>query len=164
MDETLRGVMLFHRTFNQPVRESPTMPALSAAERTDLGAIALLMEQTSAVCLYEAERTLGRSAAHDAYIRLQLLQEELSELARALQEEDLVSALDALTDIQYVLDGTYLVLGLHYHKQAAFQEVQHSNLTKLDENGKPLFNEAGRVKKGPKYEPPDLQRVLREVL
>lgn len=93
-------------------------------------------------------------------LRLDLLYEELIELRVALENRDSVATLDALTDLQYVLDGAYLSLGLHRWKNAALAEVQRSNMTKLDVQGKPIKRSDGKVLKGPLYEPPDLKKVL----
>lgn len=94
-------------------------------------------------------------------LRLELLEEEVRELREAVTACDLVAVLDALTDIQYVLDGTYLEFGLHRLKAAALAEVHRSNMTKLGANGKPVLREDGKVLKGPNYSPPDLSRLIR---
>lgn len=94
-------------------------------------------------------------------LRINLLQEELDELKEALAEGDAVGALDALTDLQYVLDGAYLSLGLHEIKYTAFAEVQRSNMSKLGEDGKPIRRpEDGKILKGPNFMPPDLEAVM----
>lgn len=93
-------------------------------------------------------------------IRLQLCQEELAELAEGMLNRDIVECLDALTDMSYVCDGTYLTLGLGYYKLAAYAEVHASNMSKLGPDGKPIFCDAGRVVKGPNYVKPDLSGVL----
>jgi len=93
-------------------------------------------------------------------LRIDLIQEELNELKEALETGDVVEALDALTDIQYVLDGAYLSLGLHKHKQAGLEEVHASNLSKLDEDGNPIYNEFGKVLKGIGYRKPDFTKIL----
>lgn len=94
-------------------------------------------------------------------LRLNLLQEELDELRVALESGDVVEALDALTDLQYILDGTYLALGLAEHKNAAFAEVHRSNMSKLGADGMPIYREGdGKVLKGPDYSPPDLAGIL----
>ncbi len=96
-------------------------------------------------------------------LRLNLLQEELDELRDALAQKDTVEVLDALTDLQYILDGTYLSLGYHRLKEVAFAEVQRSNMSKLGEDGKPIYREGDRkVLKGPNYSPPDLGSILEE--
>lgn len=94
-------------------------------------------------------------------LRVNLLQEELDELKAALEAGDMVEVLDALTDLQYVLDGAYLSFGLHALKDVAFAEVQRSNLSKLGEDGKPIRRESdGKVMKGPNYTPPDVGQFL----
>jgi predicted HAD superfamily Cof-like phosphohydrolase len=93
-------------------------------------------------------------------LRINLLQEELDELKAALEQGDIVETLDALTDLQYVLDGAYLSFGLHTVKTAAFDEVHRSNMSKLGADGKPIRRpEDGKVMKGPNYSPPDLKAV-----
>ncbi|MCB1538258.1 MAG: nucleoside triphosphate pyrophosphohydrolase family protein [Rhodospirillales bacterium] len=94
-------------------------------------------------------------------LRISLLQEELDELKEALEQGDEVGVLDALTDLQYVLDGAYLSLGFHDLKNAAFAEVQRSNMSKLGRDGKPVVRpEDGKILKGPDYTPPDLTMVM----
>jgi len=94
-------------------------------------------------------------------LRINLLQEELDELKDALAENDPVGVLDALTDLQYVLDGAYLSLGYHALKDVAFAEVQRSNMSKLGADGKPVVRpEDGKILKGPAYSPPDLTKVM----
>lgn len=93
-------------------------------------------------------------------LRLTLLREELHELADACMQQDPVATLDALTDLQYVLDGTYLALGLHPYKEAALAEVHRSNMSKIGEDGRPVLRADGKILKGPRYTPPDLRGVL----
>ena len=91
-------------------------------------------------------------------LRVELLREELEELTVALKERDLVEVLDALTDIQYVLDGAYLSFGLQDLKEKAFAEVQRANMSKLGADGKPVVRESdGKILKGPHYHPPVLE-------
>lgn len=105
------------------------------------------------------------SDAKTNQLRINLLQEELDELKEALASGDAVGALDALTDLQYVLDGAYLSLGLHEIKYTAFTEVQRSNMSKLGEDGKPIRRpEDGKILKGPNFTPPDLKGVVDEWL
>ncbi len=93
--------------------------------------------------------------------RVSLIQEELNELKEALAQGNATKALDALTDIQWVLDGTYLALGLAPLKGAAFKEVFRSNMTKLGPDGKPMKREPdGKILKGPAYQPPQLATLL----
>lgn len=94
-------------------------------------------------------------------LRINLLQEELNELKEALKNNDIVEVLDALTDLQYVLDGAYLSFGLHHVKDAAFNEVQRSNMSKLGADGKPIRREGdGKILKGPDYFAPDLSQFI----
>lgn len=94
-------------------------------------------------------------------LRINLLREELKELEEALENNDVVEALDALTDLQYVLDGAFLALGLHAAKDAAFAEVHRSNMSKLGRDGKPILREGdNKVMKGPDYFKPDLESVV----
>ena len=91
-------------------------------------------------------------------LRLDLIKEELSELTEAMNNKDLLEVADALTDILYVTYGAGHALGINLDK--CFQEVQNSNMSKLDENGKPIYNESGKVMKGPNYFKPDLSKFV----
>lgn len=94
-------------------------------------------------------------------LRVNLLQEEVDELKEALEQGDIVEVLDALTDLQYVLDGAYLSFGVHHKKEDAFEEVQRSNMSKLGEDGKPIVREEdGKILKGPNYFKPDLHQFF----
>lgn len=96
-------------------------------------------------------------------LRINLLAEEVDELKEALEAGDMVEVLDALTDIQYVLDGAYLSFGLQDVKQAAFDEVHRSNMSKLGEDGKPIRRESdGKVMKGPNYFKPDMAQFVQK--
>lgn len=93
-------------------------------------------------------------------LRLALLREELKELEDAISDENLVDIFDALLDLQYVLDGTFLECGLHNLKMRGMREVQRSNMSKLDDNGKPILRGDGKILKGPRYTPPNLQSIV----
>ncbi len=94
-------------------------------------------------------------------LRINLLQEELDELKAALAANDPQETLDALIDLQYVLDGAFLSFGLHAVKELAFEEVHRSNMSKLGEDGKPIRREGdGKVMKGPNYFKPDLGQFV----
>lgn len=96
-------------------------------------------------------------------LRINLLQEELDELKEALQGDDMQETLDALIDLQYVLDGAFLSFGLHGVKSAAFEEVHRSNMSKLGEDGKPIRREGdGKVMKGPNYFKPNMAQFIDE--
>ena len=91
-------------------------------------------------------------------LRLDLIKEELSELSDAMNNKDLLEVADALTDILYVTYGAGHAFGIDLDK--CFDEVQNSNMSKLDENGKPIYNEHGKVMKGPHYFKPDLSKLV----
>ncbi len=96
-----------------------------------------------------------------AQMRLAILEEEVTELRAAVEADDLVEVLDALCDIQYVLDGTFLEFGFHELKQDGMAEVHASNMSKLGADGRPVLREDGKVLKGPNFRRPDLARLLR---
>ena len=91
-------------------------------------------------------------------LRIDLIKEELAELTEAMNNNDLLEVADALTDILYVTYGAGHAFGIDLDK--CFEEVQNSNMSKLDENGKPIYNEAGKVMKGPNYFKPDLSKFV----
>ena len=91
-------------------------------------------------------------------LRHDLIKEELSELKEAIDNKDIKEVADALTDILYVTYGAGHAFGINLDK--CFEEVQNSNMSKLDENGKPIYNEQGKVMKGPNYFKPDLSKFV----
>ena len=91
-------------------------------------------------------------------LRYDLIKEELEELKDALNQKNLKEVADALTDILYVTYGAGHAFGIDLDK--CFTEVQNSNMSKLDENGKPIYNENGKVMKGPNYFKPNLQKFI----
>ena len=91
-------------------------------------------------------------------LRIDLIKEELDELKEAMDNKDLLEVADALTDILYVTYGAGHAFGIDLDK--CFEEVQNSNMSKLDENGKPIYNESGKVMKGPNYFKPDLSKFV----
>ena len=91
-------------------------------------------------------------------LRLELIVEEVEELADAIDNEDLVEIADALTDILYVTYGAGHALGIDL--DACFDEVHRSNMSKLDENGKAIYRADGKVLKGPNYFPPNLKNIF----
>ena len=91
-------------------------------------------------------------------LRIDLIKEELEELTGAMNNRDLLEVADALTDILYVTYGAGHAFGIDLDK--CFDEVQNSNMSKLDENGKPIYNDSGKVMKGPNYFKPDLTKFV----
>ena len=91
-------------------------------------------------------------------LRYDLIKEELDEFKEALDKKDLKEVIDALTDILYVTYGAGHAFGIDLDK--CFEEVQNSNMSKLGEDGKPIYNEKGKVLKGPKYFKPNLKKFV----
>ena len=106
----------------------------------------------------EVKDKAGFSDAKTNKLRIDLIKEELEELTEAIQDKNLLEVADALTDILYVTYGAGHAFGIDLDK--CFEEVQNSNMSKLGEDGKPIFNEAGKVMKGPNYFKPDLSKYL----
>ena len=91
-------------------------------------------------------------------LRIDLIKEELEELKEAMYNKDLLEVADALTDILYVTYGAGHAFGIDLDK--CFDEVQNSNMSKLDESGKPIYNDSGKVMKGPNYFKPNLSKFV----
>ena len=91
-------------------------------------------------------------------LRIDLIKEELEELTHAMNDKNLLEVADALTDILYVTYGAGHAFGIDLDK--CFDEVQNSNMSKLGEDGKPIYNESGKVMKGPNYFKPDLTKFV----
>ena len=92
-------------------------------------------------------------------LRFNLIKEELEELRIAMNTKNLVEVADALTDILYVTYGAGHAFGIDLDK--CFDEVQQSNMSKLDDHGNPIYNDSGKVMKGPKYFKPDLSKFIK---
>ena len=107
----------------------------------------------------EVKTSSGLSSEKINSLRISLISEELEELKKAILDNNIVEIADALTDILYVTYGAGHAFGINLDK--CFNEVQESNMSKLDQDGKPIFNEHGKVMKGPNYFKPDLSKFLR---
>ena len=92
-------------------------------------------------------------------LRYELIKEELEELNKAIKDKDIKEVADALTDILYVTYGAGHAFGINLDK--CFYEVQQSNMSKLGPDGKPIYNESGKVMKGPNYFKPDLNKFIK---
>jgi len=106
------------------------------------------------------EVKIGASFPNDKIVnlRLDLIREELSELKEAIEKKDIKEVADALTDILYVTYGAGHAFGINLDK--CFEEVQNSNMSKLGSDGKPIYNEYGKVMKGPDYFKPNLSKFV----
>ena len=106
----------------------------------------------------DVKTSSGLSSEKINLLRIKLIEEELSELKKAMNEKNLIEVADALTDILYVTYGAGHAFGIDLDK--CFNEVQKSNMSKLDDKGKPIYNDLGKVMKGPNYFKPDLTKFL----
>ncbi|MFV5692746.1 hypothetical protein ACM55K_12030 [Flavobacterium sp. LT1R49] len=95
-------------------------------------------------------------------LRYNLMKEENEEYLEAVQNNDLIEIADALGDMMYILCGTIIEHGLQHKIEAVFDEIQRSNMSKLDAEGKPIYREDGKVMKGPNYFKPNFSKILEE--
>ena len=95
-------------------------------------------------------------------LRYNLMKEENEEYLEAVENNDLIEIADALGDMLYILCGTILEHGLQYKIEEVFDEIQRSNMSKLDNDGKPIYREDGKVMKGPNYFKPNFEAILKE--
>ena len=107
----------------------------------------------------EVKITSSLSSEKINNLRISLINEELEEFKEAIRNNDLKEAADALTDILYVTYGAGHAFGINLDK--CFDEVQRSNMSKLGEDGKPIYNDVGKVMKGPNYFKPNLNKFLK---
>jgi len=157
-DPGLEMVREFHVAFNCHIGAHPHVP--DEPVHTSLA----IYHQQAARLAEELKAASAQAGGSLLLIRLQLIQEELAELAAGMISRDPVECLDALNDLSYVVDGTYLTLGLQDGKLPGMREVHRSNMSKLGPDGKPIISDAGRVVKGPDYEPPDLRPIVEELM
>ena len=106
----------------------------------------------------EVKKNSNLSTDKIKQLRIDLIEEELNELKEAINKKDLKEVADALTDILYVTYGAGHAFGINLDK--CFEEVQNSNMSKLGDDGKPIYNEHGKVMKGPSYFKPDLNKFI----
>ena len=106
----------------------------------------------------EVKNNSGLSSEKINSLRISLISEELDELKKAISDNDIVEVADALTDILYVTYGAGHAFGINLDK--CFDEVQQSNMSKLGNDGKPIYNKKGKVMKGPKYFKPNLNKFV----
>lgn len=127
-----------------------------------------MQKQLDAVKLFHTTYGLGVSTEMKAdlgeqknQLRFELMKEENEEYLEAVQNNDIVEIADALGDMLYILCGTILEHGLQHKIEAVFDEIQRSNMSKLGEDGKPIYREDGKVMKGPNYFKPNFEEILR---
>ena len=127
-----------------------------------------MQKQLNAVKLFHETYGLGVSTEMKAdlgalknELRFNLMKEENEEYLEAVQNNDIVEIADALGDMLYILCGTILEHGLQHKIEAVFDEIQRSNMSKLDADGKPIYREDGKVMKGPNYFKPNFSAILK---
>lgn len=139
----------FHEAYNAPVYAKPVLPSYQNAYEE----IEDLMEKLS-------NRFKDSNCTSRSFLRMKLIFEEFKELCEAIRDGCFVDILDGLTDLRYVVYGTFHEFGLAPVSHAAFLEVHNSNMSKLGEDGKPILREDGKVLKGPNFFKPDLTKIL----
>lgn len=154
--DTVYSVREFHVSFGLEMRGSPGWPAL--LEDGEQGELRGLSSHLAGVA--SRLKLIAGHLKSPYLIRMQLIVEEAGEFAAALANQDLPNALQELTDLIYVVDGGYVLLGLTDLKEAAFAEVHRANMAKLDADGRPIIHESGRVVKPPGWTPPDVAKIL----
>lgn len=127
-----------------------------------------MQKQLEAVKLFHTTYGLGVSENMKAdlgtqknNLRFELMKEENEEYLEAVQNNDIIEIADALGDMLYILCGTILEHGLQHKIEAVFDEIQRSNMSKLGEDGKPIYREDGKVMKGPNYFKPNFEAILK---
>lgn len=108
-----------------------------------------------------SETPKGNLGKNKNTLRFNLMKEENEEYLEAVENDDQVEIADALGDMLYILCGTIIEHGLQHKIEAVFDEIQRSNMSKLDEQGKPIYREDGKVMKGPNYFKPDFSAILK---
>jgi predicted HAD superfamily Cof-like phosphohydrolase len=129
-----------------------------------------MQKQINAVKEFHTAFAIGHSETPKAtlgdnknMLRYNLMKEENEEYLEAVQNNDLIEIADALGDMMYILCGTIIEHGLQNKIEEVFDEIQRSNMSKLGEDGKPIYREDGKVMKGPNYFKPDFSKLLSEV-
>ena len=155
MSHTSKKVREFNVAFNLPHDLPPQMHGLDEYDREVLRSVSttLLATAQRLLALYGSTRVVP-------LLRLQLMLEELAEVGQEMADGSLEGMLKELSDLQYVVDGTYIAYGIERGQEAAFEEVHWSNMTKLGEDKKPVFCPHGKVTKGPNYQPANMEGLV----
>ena len=125
--------------------------------KNELNAVA---EFHNAFDIESADSPIANIPSQTVLLRYNLMKEENEEYLDAAQKNDLVEVADALGDMLYILCGTILSHGMQYKITEVFNEIQRSNMSKLGDDGKPIYREDGKVLKGPNYFKPDIKSIL----
>jgi predicted HAD superfamily Cof-like phosphohydrolase len=145
-------VRQFHETFGHPIHAQPHVPDTKMIKLR----LALILEEF--IELSEACLNKEQEGSKNYLQQLKQAESQLHQLTKSDIDVDVVEVADALTDINYVTYGAGHCFGVNL--DACMQEVQRSNMSKLGEDGKPIYNENGKIMKGPNYSRPDLKSVL----
>ena len=129
-----------------------------------------MQKQINAVKEFHTAFVIGHSETPKAdlgenknTLRYNLMKEENEEYLEAVQNNDLIEIADALGDMMYILCGTIIEHGLQHKIEEVFDEIQRSNMSKLGDDGIPIYREDGKVMKGPNYFKPDFSKILGEI-
>jgi predicted HAD superfamily Cof-like phosphohydrolase len=122
--------------------------------------ISMVGEFHDAFKIGNEQAPIGKIAEKDYLLRYKLMREENEEYLEAAENGDLVEVADALGDMLYILCGTILKHGMQHKIEEVFEEIQRSNMSKLDENGQPIYREDGKVLKSDLYFKPDIKTIL----
>ena len=155
VEKSMRMVEEFHRIFGLPIGDEPTLPEVSTHAYH-----ALSHAQKSIKSVAVILREAAELDEHPALMRAHLMAEELSEVIEAMYMGDIPHLLHELVDLRYVTDGSFLTFGLHGYFLPALEEVQRANLSKLDDEGKPVLSKGGRIAKGPNFVKADVRKVF----
>lgn len=110
--------------------------------------------------LGNSDKIIGKLENQKENLRYELMKEENEEYLEAAKNGDAVEVADALGDMLYILCGTIIEHGMQHVIEEVFEEIHRSNLSKLDENGNPIYREDGKVIKGPNYFPPNIEKII----
>jgi len=151
----------FHEAFEVTTpaerSETPSLPPLDPEDRRDLKFLAVRIQEAAEAAHSFAEQT--PTSARHAFLRVQLMAEELAEVVDAMSNYDITEVAHELADLEYVVQGTVLAFGFDTTHEDCVAEIHRANMSKL-ENGKPLTNEAGRVVKGKDFRPACVRDIL----
>lgn len=144
----------FHQTFEHPIAQTPSVP------ETKIGKLRLNLILEEFIELVEACLDTETPTSRAVIDHLSKVEQAIRQLHEDDFDVDVIAVADALTDINYVTYGAGHCYGVDL--DACMQEVQRSNMSKLGEDGRPIYDEHGKVMKGPNYSPPDLRKVLNQ--
>jgi predicted HAD superfamily Cof-like phosphohydrolase len=148
--------MLYFRPFG---KNSALLIRLYPPEKVEMEELNKVKEFHEAFAVNIEEQAIIPSRKR-CELRQRIIQEEVDELKAAWESGDLVEVADALADIHYVLMGTVLEFGLQDKYAEIFKEVHRSNMSKLDENGKPIYREDGKVMKSDRFSKPEIEKII----